>query len=206
MEMLANVKRHMAAQPPAVWEQGPLVQVVLQFPCGSRLHSRVHGGELFYALAGHLPSPTLLLTPASLPSPSGSPAAKLTSDRGPRFTSSAWSAFCCSHSIEHITTTAYHPQSNGMVELIHWQLKVAQVARQSSTSCPVSVARLKPLLASGPFEPALPRRHGRPPAAHRQRGRPKKDPPPSPPEACLRHGRSAGLNPVVSDTQGLGVM
>ena len=118
VEMLANVKRHMAAQPPAVWEQGPLVQVVLQFPCGSRLHSRVHGGVLFYALAGHLPSPTLLLTPASLPSPSGSPAAKLTSDRGPRFTSSAWSAFCCSHSIEHITTTAYHPQSNGMVEFI----------------------------------------------------------------------------------------
>ena len=35
--------------------------------------------------------------------------ATLTSDCGSKFTSSSWSAFCCSLSIEHIMTTAYHP-------------------------------------------------------------------------------------------------
>ena len=77
----------------------------------------------------------------------------------------------------------------------------------------VSVTRLKPLLASGPVEPALHRHHGHPPhpkpratppAAPHRRGRPKNDPPPSPPASKLRRGRSAGLNPAVPRPQSLG--
>ena len=59
--------------------------------------------------------------------------ATVTSDRGSQFTSSSWSAFCCSLGIQHVMTTAYHPQSNGMVERMHQQLKPALVARGSST-------------------------------------------------------------------------
>ena len=31
--------------------------------------------------------------------------------------------------MEHITTTAFHPQSNGIVERLHWQIKDALHAR-----------------------------------------------------------------------------
>ena len=55
--------------------------------------------------------------------------ATVTSDRGSQFTSSSWSAFC--HSLG-IMTTAYQPQSNGMVERIHRRLKAALVAHHSS--------------------------------------------------------------------------
>jgi hypothetical protein len=53
----------------------------------------------------------------------------ISSDRGPQFASSVWAAFCKQMGVKHIMTTAYHPQSNGMVERFHRQLKAAFRAR-----------------------------------------------------------------------------
>ncbi|MFN9982364.1 MAG: DDE-type integrase/transposase/recombinase, partial [bacterium] len=55
--------------------------------------------------------------------------AYITSDRGAQFTSSLWAALCDLLSITHITTTAYHPQSNGLVERFHRRLKDSLRAR-----------------------------------------------------------------------------
>jgi transposase InsO family protein len=51
--------------------------------------------------------------------------AVVTTDRGPQFTGHVWAEFCKKLGIQHITTTAFHPQSNGMVERSHRQLKDA---------------------------------------------------------------------------------
>ena len=40
----------------------------------------------------------------------------VTCDRRAQFTSSTWTGWCEDLQVEHITTTAFHPQSNGMVE------------------------------------------------------------------------------------------
>jgi hypothetical protein len=53
----------------------------------------------------------------------------ITSDRGAQFTSSLWSALCSILAISHVKTTAYHPQSNGLVEQFHRRLKEALQAR-----------------------------------------------------------------------------
>jgi len=55
--------------------------------------------------------------------------AVITSDRGRQFTSALWSSLCSVLGTEHIMTTSYHPQSNGMVERAHRQLKDALRAR-----------------------------------------------------------------------------
>jgi Integrase core domain len=55
---------------------------------------------------------------------------KMTMDRGVQFTSEVWAALCSSLGITHNQTSAYHPQSNGMVERMHRQLKEALRARQ----------------------------------------------------------------------------
>ena len=55
----------------------------------------------------------------------------ITSDRGPQFTSSLWSSLCSLLSISHTQTTAYHPQSNGLVERFHRRLKDALRARSA---------------------------------------------------------------------------
>jgi transposase InsO family protein len=55
--------------------------------------------------------------------------AVITSDRGAQFTSSLWAALCSLLNIQHNQTTAYHPQSNGMVERFHLHLKDALRAR-----------------------------------------------------------------------------
>jgi cleavage and polyadenylation specificity factor subunit 1 len=49
--------------------------------------------------------------------------AQITSDRGPQFAVAVWAAFCKQVGVKHVMTTAYHPQSNGMVERFHRQLK-----------------------------------------------------------------------------------
>jgi transposase InsO family protein len=53
----------------------------------------------------------------------------ITSDRGPQFTSALWSALCRLLDIRHSPTTAYHPQSNGLVERFHRRLKYNLRAR-----------------------------------------------------------------------------
>ena len=53
----------------------------------------------------------------------------ITSDRGPQFTSELWRTLNNMLGISAITTTAYHPQANGMVECLHRQLKAALKAR-----------------------------------------------------------------------------
>jgi hypothetical protein len=53
----------------------------------------------------------------------------ITSDRGAQFTSSLWASLCLLLNIKHVSTTAYHPQSNGMVERFHRRLKDALRAR-----------------------------------------------------------------------------
>jgi cleavage and polyadenylation specificity factor subunit 1 len=59
----------------------------------------------------------------------GAPA-YITTDRGAQFTSAAWAAMCSSLGAAHLTTTACHPQSNGIVERLHRQIKEALRARE----------------------------------------------------------------------------
>jgi len=56
----------------------------------------------------------------------------ITSDRGAQFTSSLWRQICSTLQISHQQTTAYHPQSNGMVERLHRRMKDALRARAAS--------------------------------------------------------------------------
>jgi transposase InsO family protein len=63
--------------------------------------------------------------------------AVVTTDRGPQFTGHVWSDFCKKLGIQHITTTAFHPQSNGMVERSHHQLKDALRARLAGNEWPL---------------------------------------------------------------------
>ena len=62
--------------------------------------------------------------------------ATLTSDQGSQFTSSIWAALCSKLQTTHINTTAYHPQSNGMVERVHRQLKEGLKARGAAADWP----------------------------------------------------------------------
>ena len=47
----------------------------------------------------------------------------ITTDRGSQFTSGMWTQLLRVWGIKHNTTTAYHPQSNGLVERLHRRLK-----------------------------------------------------------------------------------
>ncbi len=51
--------------------------------------------------------------------------ATITSDRRAQFTSALWAGLCSLLNIQHSPTTAYHPQSNGLVARFHRQLKDA---------------------------------------------------------------------------------
>ena len=53
----------------------------------------------------------------------------ITTDRGAQFTSAVWTCLCSKLGAKHILTTAYHPQSNGMAERFHRQLKQSLKAR-----------------------------------------------------------------------------
>ena len=52
----------------------------------------------------------------------------ITTDRGAQFTSRIWTQLLQTWGIKHNTTTAYHPQSNGMVERLHRRLKESLIA------------------------------------------------------------------------------
>jgi transposase InsO family protein len=60
----------------------------------------------------------------------------ITSDRGPQFSSAVWAAFTAKLGVRHIMTTAYHPQSNGLVERLHHRLKEPLKARLASSDWP----------------------------------------------------------------------
>jgi transposase InsO family protein len=62
--------------------------------------------------------------------------AVVTSDRGTQFCSAVWEVLCKTLNINHITTTAFHPQSNGMLERAHRQLKDALRARLAGPEWP----------------------------------------------------------------------
>ena len=55
--------------------------------------------------------------------------ADITSDRGPQFTSALWTELANRLQIGVHRTTAYHPQSNGLVERFHRTMKTALKAR-----------------------------------------------------------------------------
>ena len=52
----------------------------------------------------------------------------VTTDRGSQFTSTLWTQLLKNWGSKHITTTAYHPESNGMVERLHRRLKESLIA------------------------------------------------------------------------------
>ena len=54
---------------------------------------------------------------------------RIITDRGPQFMGTVWKTLLQQLGIEAASTTAYHPQSNGMVERMHRQLKAALKAR-----------------------------------------------------------------------------
>ena len=60
----------------------------------------------------------------------GTPAT-ITTDRGALFESKLWDGLCNQFGIVRNRTTSYHPQSNGMVERFHCQLKAAIMAHES---------------------------------------------------------------------------
>ena len=60
----------------------------------------------------------------------GTPAT-ITTDRGAQFESKLWDGLCNQFEIVRNRTASYHPQSNGMFERFHRQLKAAIMAHES---------------------------------------------------------------------------
>jgi hypothetical protein len=58
--------------------------------------------------------------------------ATITSDRGAQFTSALWAGLCSLLNIQHSPTTAYYPQSNGLVERFHRRLTDALRSRAAA--------------------------------------------------------------------------
>ena len=55
-------------------------------------------------------------------------------DKGVSVTSATWAGWCGDCGVQHITTTAFHPQGNGMVERLHRQMKDALHARGNTAA------------------------------------------------------------------------
>jgi transposase InsO family protein len=69
----------------------------------------------------------------------------ITLDRGSQFVSSIWQNLSSFLNISHITTTAFYPQSNGLIECFHRRIKATLRARCAS---PDGVAHLPWFLLS----------------------------------------------------------
>jgi len=77
---------------------------------------------------------------------------QVTSDRGVQFVSAIWKVLCTRLGIKQSFTTAYHPQSNGMVERVHRQLKDALRARLAGSEWPSHLPWILLGLRSAPKE------------------------------------------------------
>ena len=71
---------------------------------------------------------------------------------GVQFTSAIWSVLCKRLGIQHVTTTSYHPQSNGLVERFHRQLKDSLRARLAVRDWPSHLPWVLLGLRSAPKE------------------------------------------------------
>ncbi|MFO0002988.1 MAG: DDE-type integrase/transposase/recombinase, partial [bacterium] len=78
--------------------------------------------------------------------------AQLTSDRGSQVTSAIWDALCQQLGIQHLPTTAFHPQANGMVERCHRRLKDALRARLAGPDWPLHLPWVLMGLRAAPTE------------------------------------------------------
>jgi transposase InsO family protein len=78
--------------------------------------------------------------------------AVLTSDRGVQFSLVVWGSFTAKLGVQHAMTTAYHPQSNGMVERLHRRIKDALRARLSTAAWPQHLLWVLLGLRSCPWE------------------------------------------------------
>jgi Integrase zinc binding domain/Integrase core domain len=76
----------------------------------------------------------------------------LTSDQGVQFASAVWAALMSRLGIQHVMTTAYHPQSNGVIERFHRRLKDALRARAATTDWPQHLPWVLLGLRSAPRE------------------------------------------------------
>uniref|UniRef100_A0A5S6QLN8 RNA-directed DNA polymerase n=1 Tax=Trichuris muris TaxID=70415 RepID=A0A5S6QLN8_TRIMR len=65
---------------------------------------------------------------------------QIITDRGKQFESHMWSALNRLMETQHTPTSAYHPQTNGLVERFHRQLKAALVARTHAVGIKWTVA------------------------------------------------------------------
>jgi len=101
-----------------------------------------------------------------------------TTGRGTQFSGSVWQCMCDKLGIKHIMTTAYHPQSNGMVKRFHRQLKEGIHARgggptwtshlpfvllgiRAATKQEANISAAEAVLGADPILPG----HQRPPGA-----------------------------------------
>ena len=78
----------------------------------------------------------------------------IVTDRGSQFIGGAWKELMLSLGVTSLSTTAYHPQCNGLVERMHCQLKGAIRARLTSANwcdcLPLVLLGLRSAWRSGP--------------------------------------------------------
>jgi hypothetical protein len=123
----------------------PLVQPCSRGPCGTaanlciRFPLSLHACGQVYTVGGSIKTMSAVDCAdafiAAWVSRFGVPA-NLTSERGAQFTAVVWSALCLKLGVSHQMTTAYHPQSNGIEERAHRQLKDALHSRLAGVQWP----------------------------------------------------------------------